>query len=116
MSIFSKVLLSGSTNGRPISATATATPGTAVHTAVTGTSDIDEVWLYATNTSAADVVLTVEFGGVTSPGDLIVVTVPAKSTTLVVPGVCLQNGLAIKAFAGTTAVLNVFGHVNRITA
>ena len=46
MATYTKRLLSGSTNGRPIKVAATATPGTTIHTAVTGTTDFDEVWIY----------------------------------------------------------------------
>ena len=55
MATFSKQLLSGSTNGRPIAVSASATPGTIIHTSQSGTSGIDEVWLYATNTSTSSV-------------------------------------------------------------
>ncbi len=40
MATYSKVLLSGSTNGKQIKVAATATPGTTIHTAVTGTTSI----------------------------------------------------------------------------
>ena len=76
MPSYSKQLLSGSTNGRGILVAATATAGTLIHTAVSGTSSLDEVWLYAHNTSASAVKLTLEWGGVTSPNDLIEVTIP----------------------------------------
>jgi hypothetical protein len=41
MATFSKQILSGSTNGRPISISASASPGTIIHTAQSGTSGID---------------------------------------------------------------------------
>lgn len=117
MATFAKRILSGSTSGRSILIAATATPGTAIHTAVTGASDIDEVYLYAVNSSTADVKLTIEFGGVTSPNDLIEYTVPAENGLhLVVPGCPMNGALAIAAFAGTTNVITVSGWVNRITA
>ena len=37
MATFTKKKLSGSTDGKPIAVAATATPGTLIHTAVTGT-------------------------------------------------------------------------------
>ncbi len=117
MATFSKRILSGSTSGRGILIAATATAGTAVHTAVAGASDIDEVYLYAVNSSTTDVKLTIEFGGVTGPNDLIEYTVPAENGLhLIVPGLPMNGGLAIAAFAGTTNVIVVFGWVNRITA
>jgi hypothetical protein len=116
MPTYSKQLLSGSTNGRGILVAATATAGTLIHTAVAGTTPEDEIWLYAHNTSATAVKLTLEWGGVTSPNDLIEVTIPVDGTglVLVAPGLLLQNGLVVRAFAATANVLNIFGYVNRI--
>lgn len=117
MATFTKRALSGSTNGRGILVAATATPGTAIHTAVTGSTDYDELWLYAINNHSSSLVLTIEFGGVTSPNDLITSSIPSKSGLyLVVPGLVLQNGLLVKAFAGTTNLVSVHGWVNRIAA
>lgn len=116
MATYSKQLLSGSTNGRAIKVAATATAGTLIHTAIAGTSSLDEVWLYANNTSASAVKLTLEFGGATAPDDHIEINIGAEGTgmILVTPGLLLQNGLVIRAFAGTANVLNIFGYVNRI--
>ena len=117
MATFTKRLLSGSTNGRQIKVTATATAGTLLHTAVAGTDDLDEIWLWAVNTSAAAVVLTVEWGGTTSPDDLIVVEIPEdKGLILVAPGLVLQNELVVRAFAASANVIEIAGFVNRITA
>jgi hypothetical protein len=116
MPTYSKVLLSGSTQGKAIKVVETATAGTTIHTAVSGTSSIDEVWLYAHNTSSDAVKLTLEWGGVASPDDLIEVNIPVDGTglILVAPGILLQNGLVVRAFAGTADVINIFGYVNRI--
>jgi|TARA_R110000787_G_scaffold65110_1_gene146668 hypothetical protein len=117
MATYSKVLLSGGTTGKNIKVVPTATAGTTIHTAVAGTSDMDEVWLYACNTDAADVKLTIEYGGVASPDDLTEVTITAEAGwVLVCPGMLLQNTLVIKAFAGTGNVVMINGYVNRITA
>lgn len=116
MATYSKQLLSGSTNGKGILVAATASAGTVIHTAVSGTSSLDEVWLYAHNTSASSVKLTLEWGGVTAPNDHIEINVGSEGTglILVAPGILLQNSLVIRAFAGTASVLNIFGYVNRI--
>ena len=117
MATYSKVLLSGGTTGKNIKVVPTATAGTTIHTAVAGTSDMDEVWLYACNTDAADVKLTIEYGGVASPDDLTEVTITAEAGwVLVCPGMLLQNTLVIKAFAATGNVIMINGYVNRITA
>jgi hypothetical protein len=116
MATYSKQLLSGSTNGKGIKVVATATAGTLIHTAIAGTSSEDEIWLYAHNTSATAVKLTLEWGGVASPDDHIEITIGAEGTglILVAPGILLQNGLVVRAFAGTANVINIFGYVNRI--
>lgn len=116
MATFTKQLLSASTNGKPIKVVATATAGTLIHTAIAGTSALDEVWLYAHNTSASAVKLTIEYGDATAPDNNIEINIGAEGTgpILVVPGFLLQNGLTVKAFAGTANVINVFGYVNRI--
>jgi hypothetical protein len=118
MATFSKELLSGSTNGRPIKVAATATAGTTIHTTSSTAGVLDELWIYATNTSVNDEVLTIELGGVSDPDDLIVVGVPGSSDpalVLVVPGVPLTGGVVIAGFASAADVINVVGYVNRIT-
>ena len=117
MATFSKQKLSGSTNGKQIKVAATATAGTTIHTAVTGETNWDEIWLWAVNSSALDVKLTIEWGEATAPDGNIEVTIPAENGyVLVVPGMLLQNELVVKAFAGTANVILINGFVNRITA
>ena len=114
---FTKQLLSGSTKGTSILVAATATLGTTVHTAVSGTSDLDEIYLYAVNSSSSAVKLTIEWGEATAPDGNIEYTVPAEDGLhLIVPGLLLQNSLVVTAFAGTTNVITIHGFVNRITA
>ena len=115
MASLDEIFLSGSTNGRPIKITATASAGTTVHTAVSGTTDHDRVFLYLNNVSAAAVETTVEFGGTTSPDDTIVTTIASKvGPVLVCPGLPLQNGLAVKVFAGSANVIMATGYVHRV--
>ena len=118
MATYSKHVLSGTpADGRNVKVAATATAGTLIHTAIAGTSDLDEIWLYACNTSGSDVKLTIEYGGVASPDDLSEVTITAEAGwVLVVPGMLLQNSLVIKAFAAAANVVMINGYVNRITA
>jgi hypothetical protein len=120
MATFTKTLLSGSTQGKPIKVVATATAGTTIHATGTSSSIIDEVWLYAYNSSTGPVALTVEYGGVTAPDQNIKIDVPPTSgLTLVVPGLILTGtGAAantIGAFAGTANVITISGYVNRIS-
>jgi hypothetical protein len=116
MATFTKQLLSNSTNGKGIKVAATATAGTLVHTAIAGTSAFDEIWLYANNTSSGTVKLTIEWGEATAPDGNIEINVGAEGTgmVLIAPGLLLQNGLTVRAFAATGNVINIFGYVNRI--
>jgi hypothetical protein len=118
MATFSKSTLSESVNGRGILVAATATAGTLIHTGPTVTTSFDEIWMYAQNTSASAVKLTVEWGGVTAPNDHIEFTVPAESGLyLVAPGLVIKGNataLVVRAFAATTNVLTIHGYVNKI--
>lgn len=116
MAAYTKVLLSGSTNGKAIKVAATATLGTTIHTAVSGTSSLDEIWLYAVNSSSSAVKLTIEWGEAAAPDGNIEKTIPAEDGLYcVVPGLLLQNSLVVTAFAGTANVITIHGFVNRIS-
>ena len=120
MATFSKIALSGSTDGKMIKVAATATAGTTIHTGSSTATTFDEVWLYAVNSDTSARKLTIEYGGTTSPDDLIEFTVPAESGLyLIVPGLVIKGNataLVVRAFAATANVVNVAGFVNRITA
>lgn len=120
MATFSKIHLSGSTDGKQIKVAATGTPGTTIHTGSSTASVYDEVWLYATNTDTSARKLTIEWGGTSSPDDLIELTIPAESgLTLVVPGLVIKGNastaLVVRAFAASANVVCVSGYVNRIS-
>lgn len=119
MATFTKALLSGSTQGKGIKVVATASTGTTIHATGTSSSTIDEVWLYAYNSHTADVLLTIQYGGTTSPDNDIKVTIPAQSgLVLVAPGLVLTGtGAAantVAAYAGTANVITISGYVNRV--
>lgn len=119
MAQIAKRKLSGSTDGRAILVVATATPGTLIHTAVTGvvSGTWDEIWIDAYNSSAAAVVLTIEWGGVTVPNDQIKVSIPPGAGLVpVVVGNILQNGTVVRAFAATASVVTIHGYENSIIA
>lgn len=102
---------SASTNGRPIAIAATATPGTLLHTAVTGTDSIDAVTVEVSNTTAGQLTLTIEFGG-TSSSDHIEWTIPRETTMVVLDRARINNGLAVRAFCAS-AGLNARVEVDR---
>lgn len=119
MATFTKKILSGSTDGKAIKVAATATAGTLIHTGSTTTTTLDEVWLYAVNSSASAVKLTIEWGEATAPDGNIELTVTAESgLVLVIPGLLLKGNataLTVKAFAATANVICVHGYINQIT-
>jgi hypothetical protein len=121
MATLSKITLSGSTDGRMVKVAATATAGTTIHTGSSTATTYDEIWLYAVNSSASSVKLTIEWGSTSSPDDLIELSIPAESGLyLIAPGLVLKGNssaaLVVRAFAGTANVINIAGYVNRITA
>ncbi len=118
MASYARSILSGSTSGKPIKVTGTATGSSVtVHTAVAGAGAWDEVYIWVSNTSATAATLTIEWGGVTDPDNLLVkaVSIPPNSPPIpIATGQVLNGGLVIKAFAGTANVLNLTGYVNNI--
>lgn len=116
MATFSKQFFSAGANGDPIKVVAVATPGTTFHTA--HATDKDELWVWVSNSSGAAVTLTVEWGGVVDPDDLLVkaVSVPANSPPiLIAAGIPLSGSKVAAAFASSANVLIITGYVNRIT-
>lgn len=119
MATYSKITLSQSTNGIPIVVAATSSTGTTIHSTTTSSSTIDEVWLYATNTSSSPVTLTVQYGGTDATVNAIPIVIPAEvGTILVIPGFILTGtgsaSNSIYAYASTTNVITISGYVNRI--
>ena len=119
MATFSKVLLSASSQGQPITVAATASTGTTIHATGTSSSIIDELWLYACNTSTSPVLLTVQFGGTGAVQNAKPITIPPQSgDVLIIAGLPLTGtGAAATttyAFAATASVITISGYVNRI--
>ena len=117
---FQKLPLSGGTaNGRRIKVAALGDPGTLIHTGPSDATTTDEIWLDAYNSSPSPVSLTIEWGGNTSPDDMLTLTIPAQSqlTQVVAGNVLLGNAttqLVVKAFAATANVVTIGGFVNRM--
>lgn len=121
MATFSKQILSGSTDGKAVKVTGTGTAGAVtVHTGSSTATTLDEIWVYANNTSASDVKLTIEWGTATAADGNIEYTVKAENGLyLIIPGLILKGNatpLVVKAFAATADVILLTGYVNRITA
>jgi len=115
MATYTKKLLSESTSGGAISVAATSTAGTLIHTAVAGAAAWDEIWIYAMNISDTEVKLTLEWSSNDTYNN-IELTIPSESgLVLVAPGLLMNGGLTLRAFAATTAVITIHGYVNAIT-
>lgn len=120
MATYARAHLSGSTDGKPINLGNTATPsGNLVHTAVSGTSSFDEIYLWVVNTSgsAADFHLAIDDGSLGDADrfskDL---SIPANSAPIpILTGQVLNNAAVLEAWSDTASVLNVFGYINRIS-
>ena len=115
---FEIMKLSGSTDGRGISVTATSSAGTTIHTGSSTAAHYDTINLYATNIDTSAIKLTIEWGGTTAAGDHIEVTIPPESglVKIVEGGLIKGNAsaaLIVKAFAGTTAKIAIYGDVIR---
>lgn len=120
MATFTKVVLSGSTQGKAIKVAQTSSTGTTIHATGISATDIDEVWLYAYNSATGNVLLTIQYGGTTAVDNDIKITLPSQSgLTLIVPGLILTGtGSAantVYAYADTTNVVTISGYVNRIS-
>lgn len=109
MSTFSKHILSGSTNGRPIEC---STAGAVIHTAGAGTGTIDEIYVWALNTASADINVSIKLGATTTASTYIETITPKAGLQMVVPGLPLNNALAVTAYA--TGSVKCVGYVNRI--
>lgn len=115
MSTMDKIQLSATADGDGITVT-TASPidgsDTLIHTAVTGTTDIDLVTLWAYNDHTAEVDLHMKWGdGTIYPKQ----TIPNKVGLVpVVVDMPINDGNTIECSASVTSVIVIFGSVTRI--
>lgn len=113
--VITKNKLSASTNGKGIKIVATSTIGTTLHTAVSGTSSFDEIWLWFYNGHTANVTLTIEWGEATVPDGNTIIDIPFKQGRfLIVDGRLLNNSLVVTAFASVANVIICDGFINAI--
>lgn len=119
MATYTKAKLSGSTDGKAIKVTGTNTAGAVtIHTAVSGTTNLDEIYLYAQNNDADGETrtLTIEFGGTTDPDNLIILPIPCKAGLVpICDGLMLQNAQVVKAFADEANDVQIYGYVHART-
>ena len=114
---FQKLPLSASIDGKRVLLTSiTSASANPVHTALAGTSSVDEVWLYAYNDSTASILTSILWGGTVEPDDVIRTTIPVRAgNLLLIDGHILQNGKTVSIYATTGSYVSIGGFVNRIT-
>ena len=115
MATYSKQLLSGSTDGQGVVLSQTSTPGNNIHTAISGTSGFDELWLYATNTSATTQTVTIEYGNTSVSGNITLDIAGDSGLVLLVPGLPVNNASVVKGFSSSANDITIYGFVNRIS-
>jgi hypothetical protein len=121
MATYTKQLLSESINGKAVNITATGANTTLIHTTSASSSSIDEVWLYATNSTAADITFNLLYGGTNFTTDILFEGVIEAYTgsVLICPGLIARGdgtiGFPIYGNSSTLSGINVFGYVNRIS-
>ena len=117
MTVWSRLPLSGSVNGRPIAILSTASPGTTIHTVSTATAVRDSVYGWVWNMATTNSILTIEWGG-TATLDQMVLTIPAQDGAYaVLPGMTLVGAtdIVVRGFATATNRLFFGGYTDRAT-
>ena len=117
MGTWSKVVLSGSTNGQGVAITGlTPSTGNLIHTPASG-NGLDEVIIYAYNSATTARELGIAIGPTTNVGSRFVHTLPAGDKAglqPIVPGLTLNaTTCTVRMYATAADIINVFGWVNR---
>lgn len=114
MATYAKYILSGSTLGAAIQIT--STDGTLVHTAPTGTTGMDEVWLWVANLATVDRLVEVSLATATAGAVAQQITIPPYDGLYqVLPGIPINGGLSVYVTAtATDGNIRAIGYVNRI--
>lgn len=108
-----RVHLSASTDGVPVLVTATSSPGDVIHTATNTANNLDEVYLWATNTAASGIDLTLQLGEVGGHALTRMSVSGGNGPNFILPGSTFDGGKVVRAYA-TVSGINIWGHVNRI--
>ena len=116
-SALQKLAFSSSNFGRGILITATADPGTLLHSGTNSTTSgtYDEIFVFFHNPGTGNLTGVIEWGSNSSPADIMTYIIPGQSTVEVVPGFVLQSGLVVRGYCQTSSGIIANGFVNRIT-
>lgn len=113
--IYSKQILSASTNGKQIGVTGTQAPGNIVHTSSAGSLSMDEVWLYAVNNGTAAANLSMWWGGTGSSDLSQYVLLPNLGRQLIVDGKLATQGIQVSAWLAANGTVALDGFVNNMS-
>jgi len=118
MATYTSVLLSGSSNGKLISSTQIVGPGVTLHVPSTLGSH-DEVYLWATNNSTHDRLVTVEWGSTAVASNITALISASLGPHAVIPGLRITGSTnTVSAFAASSSSPGLMvwgGYVNRIS-
>ena len=103
--------LTGSVSGAGIKVDSTST-GLEIHThdSSLNQSLFDELHLWAYNSDSSPRTLTLQWGGTTSPDNLLVISIAAGSFLKVVDGIHISGDLDVKAIASAANVVMIYGY------
>lgn len=98
--------------GIKISSTNSAVQGELVHTHSLSCegSLFDEVYLLAYNSHTSPVVLNIQWGGTTSPDNVLDISIAAGSFLSVVSGMLISGNSTVSATASVTNKIVIYGH------
>jgi len=142
MATFSKQFLSSSINssfnGLPIELKTSGTYpfadayGTGIHTPSSGTTELEEIWLYGSNTNSSEKVVVLQMGNTGSQYEVVQSLAGRSGLTLLVPGIVIGKidslsgvtfpaaGCQVAGYVGgtgdaATSGVTIIGYVNRIS-
>jgi|TARA_R110002167_G_scaffold163323_1_gene360207 hypothetical protein len=119
MATITRAHLTGSTDGVPFGLAVDTGTLTVVHATNTTAGNFEEVWIWLANINTSTEIVTLAFGG-TGAANKMIIQVPAESTILAVPGITFDGksstGVTVAGGSTTADKVNVFGHINLITA
>jgi hypothetical protein len=118
MGTWSKIILSGSTDGQGYLVTGlTPSTGSLIHTAVTGAAEsVDEVIIYAHNTATTASEISLAIGPTTATGSRYTQTITGGDLGglhPICPGLIIRNETTVKAYVTAVNRVALFGWVNR---
>ena len=117
MATLTKVILSGSSGGRPVQVSATSGQ-VVIHTPHTSTTTIDEVWVYGVNNGTATVDGFLLWGGTATEAQIAFSLSPKEGAVNIIEGLPILGNSAgssvIGALVSGTNSILLHGFVHRI--